>query len=426
MKIVPYMLSCPERDQVREQTLASFRDSDCLEEPRIVIERTGLERRQDRQTHAALQLLQAAVAEVTRSEEYILFLEDDLQFNRYLQHNLERWYPLHYLRQDDHFFGSLYNPNIGELKRDSSRSYIIANPDSVYGSQAFILSPVTARHIIANWQDVIGMQDIKMSRLASRVCPLYYHTPSLVQHIGATSVWGGCYHLAMDFDLDWRAKDNTRTEIMERILPDTAVILEHMRQIEGWLDDAEAELLIAIAEQAAKRSPKGQASNFVEVGSYCGRSTVVLGLTLKSLEQEMVRLYAIDPHEGEVSGLDQVVMQLAPTYDTFNRNIMAAGVADVVELIQARSYDVVWDQQIAMLFIDGLHDYNSVARDFYHFSTWIRPGGYVAFHDYAGYFGGVKQFVDELAGQVEYRITAQANSLIVLEKNADRYTPVII
>jgi hypothetical protein len=52
---------------------------------------------------------------------------------------------------------------------------------------------------------MIGMQDIRMSRLAGRKCPLFYHTPSLVQHVGERSTWGGSFHWAQDFSPDWRA-----------------------------------------------------------------------------------------------------------------------------------------------------------------------------------------------------------------------------
>jgi glycosyltransferase involved in cell wall biosynthesis len=61
-----------------------------------------------------------------------------------------------------------------------------------------------------------------------------------------------------------------------------------------------------------------------------------------------------------------------------------------------------------------------VARDFHHFEEWILPGGYVAFHDYADYFPGVRSFVDELLAESQYRKIGLAKSLIVLRKNVAR------
>jgi hypothetical protein len=34
---------------------------------------------------------------------------------------------------------------------------------------------------------------------------LYYHVPSLVQHVGKKSVWGGFFHQAADYDPLWKA-----------------------------------------------------------------------------------------------------------------------------------------------------------------------------------------------------------------------------
>ena len=71
---------------------------------------------------------------------------------------------------------------------------------------------------------------------------------------------------------------------------------------------------------------------------------------------------------------------------------------------------------IAFLFIDGLHNYPNVSRDFYHFERCVLPGGLIAFHDYSDYYPGVKCFVDELAASGQYRKLGQARSMIVVEK----------
>jgi hypothetical protein len=66
--------------------------------------------------------------------------------------------------------------------------------------------------------------------------------------------------------------------------------------------------------------------------------------------------------------------------------------------------------------IDGLHDYISVARDFYHFEPWLAAGGYIAFHDYAGYFPGVVIFVDELVASGEYQRANCVGTMALLRK----------
>jgi hypothetical protein len=200
--IKAYILSCPDRQQLRLQTLVNLRSTDWNEEPEIEIDQTTCERRQERQERTALCLLQRAVDE---GSEYILFLEDDLDFNLHLRRNLQSWYPLAKTPSRLHFFASLYNPNIRSLAQSPPHAYFVADPNAVYGSQAFLLSLITARYITEHWGDVVGMQDIKMSRLAARQCPLYYHTPSLVQHVGVESAWGGGFHSAADFSRDWES-----------------------------------------------------------------------------------------------------------------------------------------------------------------------------------------------------------------------------
>ena len=192
-------------------------------------------------------------------------------------------------------------------------------------------------------------------------------------------------------------------------------ILARMRVIEGWLAEEEADLLVAALLRAL--STPSDARAIVEVGSYCGRSTVVLGSVVQSLRLDDARVYAIDPHDGKLGALDQGVEQVAPSLDKFLRNIAAAGLNNVVEPIRSHSFEVHWDKPICFLFIDGLHDYMNVARDFYHFEPWVAVGGYIAFHDYAHYYPGVVTFVDEILAGGGYERMHLAASLIVLRKS---------
>ena len=95
----------------------------------------------------------------------------------------------------------------------------------------------------------------------------------------------------------------------------------------------------------------------------------------------------------------------------------------MVEPIRNHSFEVGWDRPIAVLVVDGLHDYVSVARDFRHFEPFVRRGGLVLFHDYADYFPGVRGFVDELLDTGAYRRIACVRSLMVVEKTADLPAP---
>ncbi len=190
-------------------------------------------------------------------------------------------------------------------------------------------------------------------------------------------------------------------------------ILARMKTIDGWLWEEEADLLMGITARALQQLPAPHA--MVEIGSYCGRSTVVIGSVIKALSQQ-ARLYAIDPHGGIVGASDQGLSPTSPTLEKFRRNIAEADLTDVVELIQQFSYEVKWQGPISLLFIDGLHDKENVARDFHHFEPFVVDGGFIAFHDYADYYPGVMAFVDEMLATGRFRRVHCEKSMMVVQK----------
>ena len=198
------MLSCPAREEMRRATLERFLQTDWGKGPEFLQLDDGEHPDpRERQQRAARQLLQRFL---DGSAEFLLFLEDDLDFNRHMRHNLNHW-PL--LLERRIVLAGVYNPGLFEEACDlKNRAYVI-RPDRVMGSQAFLLSRFAAQFMVRHWDEVDGMQDTRMSRLAGRLKqPVYYHSPSLVQHVGRTSTWGGGFHEAPDFDRDWRVAVN--------------------------------------------------------------------------------------------------------------------------------------------------------------------------------------------------------------------------
>jgi predicted glycosyltransferase involved in capsule biosynthesis len=219
------------------------------------------------------------------------------------------------------------------------------------------------------------------------------------------------YVRKLDGEGEERMKLPVKSNPVELVL--TTPILAQMNKIEGWLDDGEADLLIATSVRALTTLSAPHA--VVEIGSYCGRSTVVLGAVVKALSPA-AKLYAIDPHDGKIGALDQGVETVSPTLSVFKKNIASAHLTETVEMIQKCSYEVTWDSPITLLFIDGLHDYTNVARDFYQFEQWVVTNGYIAFHDYADYYPGVVAFVDEIVNSGKYRKVRLEKSMMVVEK----------
>jgi hypothetical protein len=189
-------------------------------------------------------------------------------------------------------------------------------------------------------------------------------------------------------------------------------IVESARDLEGWLSDAEAELLIEAVTMLPR--PEGRETTIVEVGSYYGKSTTVLGLALKAVGRTGT-VYAVDPFDAVVGAHDVGVHTLGECFEQFEANIARAALGDVVRPVRGRAHEVVWEGPVDLLFIDGLHDYPNAARDYHHFARWLAPGALVAFHDHTPYWAGVCWLVDELLGAGELQFVRQADTLVLLQ-----------
>jgi|SRR5271165_1153812 len=200
-----YMASCVARDELRARTLASLNATDWNGVLTVEFDDPQLPTPLERAAELARRILRSAAKQ---NEEIFLFLEDDLDFNRHLLHNLAAWTPLRHYTAGSHFYASLYNPGVRFMRSFPNSAYGEASASSVLGSQSLILSRATARYVVTCWGVERGpFADCKVARLAGRVCPLFFHLPSLVQHIGTSSLWGGPFHQAPDFDKLWRASE---------------------------------------------------------------------------------------------------------------------------------------------------------------------------------------------------------------------------
>lgn len=160
-----------------------------------------------------------------------------------------------------------------------------------------------------------------------------------------------------------------------------------MEKIDGWLSEGEAKYLYSLACYGPGTGA------LVEIGSWKGKSTVVLAAGSKAARREKV--YAIDPHRG---GPDQEGLgyKNIDTEGEFRENIRTAGVDDYVVPMVMRSSDAVqtWQDPIRLLWIDGDHDYGAVKNDFILWEPHVIDGGVVAFHDtYA--WEGPRKVVEE-------------------------------
>ncbi|NTX01780.1 glycosyltransferase [Myxococcus sp. CA040A] len=205
----------------------------------------------------------------------------------------------------------------------------------------------------------------------------------------------------------------TRAESSGLLL--TRPILAEMREVEGWLTDDEADLLIAATSRALTSLPATHA--VVEVGSYCGKATVVLGRVAQALGVAPP-IHAIDPGDGVVGARGSNLQHMGSTRAKLEHTLQRTGLAAHIQVHHQHAPTVAWNEPISLLLVDGLHDYASVSADFLHLEPWLAVGGLVAFHDCADYFPGVKRLVRELLHEGRYRALHTAGTLVVLEKRA--------
>jgi len=158
--------------------------------------------------------------------------------------------------------------------------------------------------------------------------------------------------------------------------------------VDGWLSRREGEMLFELARQC--RSGDGV---IVEIGSWKGKSTIWLGCGSKA--GDSVPVYAVDPHIG-FPDVPESYGHIN-TFDEFKANIEQAGVDDVIVPMVMTSEEAagIFTEPVALLFVDGVHEYDYVKTDFDCWFPKVRDGGILVFHDTAGAaHTGAKRFVE--------------------------------
>lgn len=169
----------------------------------------------------------------------------------------------------------------------------------------------------------------------------------------------------------------------------TAHLFELAESTTGFLpaDEGFALYQAAVAHLASGTNRVGTA---VEIGTYCGKSTLLLGA---AAEQSDGVVYTVDHHGGseehqpgweyhDTSLVDPVTGRF-DTLPTFRHAVVAADLTDrVVAMVGAsRTVATVWRAPIDFLFIDGGHTDAAAQADFEGWAKWVRNGGALAIHD---------------------------------------------
>lgn len=202
MRFSTFVMSCAARASELERTVERLRACGWPDAPEVVWD-DGIGTQAIDRIHRTWQRMIRRAAE--SGTTYSLLLEDDVVFGRWFPHNVLSWKPLQEPAPSGAFYASLYNPRRPFIVRRPEERVLVADARFLWGAQALIMTPQTARFIAENWETAPGNPDQRMPRIAARVTPIYLHAPSLVDHAPARTTWGGIQHSAPDFDPDWRA-----------------------------------------------------------------------------------------------------------------------------------------------------------------------------------------------------------------------------
>ena len=140
---------------------------------------------------------------------------------------------------------------------------------------------------------------------------------------------------------------------------------------------------------AAATVPVG-GSPMLEIGSYCGKSSIYLGAAARTRETV---LFALDHHRGseenqpgwewhEPDLVDPDVGRI-DTLPRFRRAVHDAGLEPHVGAVVGDSPTVGrhWRTPLSLLFIDGGHGSEPAHRDYELWTPWVEEGGLLAIHD---------------------------------------------
>jgi SAM-dependent methyltransferase len=175
----------------------------------------------------------------------------------------------------------------------------------------------------------------------------------------------------------------------EQLVSESQLPRAFPHEVDGWLHPDEGAALTELA--------KGK--TVLEIGSYCGKSTICLAREAKSV-------VAIDYFDGRATPKPR------NTLDEFRANLTRYNIGNV----QIGTPDSPIYGQFDLVFIDGDHSREAVERDIEKALGVLRPGGLLAFHDYRKEHGEFDGHFDEGVTNAVNELVASGGEIIARHK----------
>jgi MMP 1-O-methyltransferase len=183
-------------------------------------------------------------------------------------------------------------------------------------------------------------------------------------------------------------------------------VLAAFEAAKGFMPADEGLALYATAVEAG-----GLGLPLLEVGTYCGRSTVLLA---DAARRTGVTALTVDHHRGseeQQPGWDyhdpetvDPELGVMDTLPEFRRTLYRAGLEEHVVALVGRSPQVaaVWNAPLGLVFVDGGHTDEHAGADYDGWAHHLADGGLLVIHDV------FPDPVDEFTGQAPYRVWLRA------------------
>jgi len=168
------------------------------------------------------------------------------------------------------------------------------------------------------------------------------------------------------------------------MLPNAIELSIDINSVKGFLDADEGVALYKHALVAADLGP------LLEVGSYCGKSSVYLGTACKRKQSV---LFAVDHHRGSEEHqlgetyhdpeLYDAHYKKMDSFPQFRHTLATADLEDVVIPVVAPSVlaSRFWSTPLGLVFIDGGHTVEAAQADYRSWAGHVARGGFLVIHD---------------------------------------------
>ncbi|MHB9862245.1 class I SAM-dependent methyltransferase [Streptomyces sp. YIM S03343] len=186
----------------------------------------------------------------------------------------------------------------------------------------------------------------------------------------------------------------------------TPAVLAAFESAKGFMPPDEGLALYAAAVEAG-----GLGLPLLEVGTYCGRSTILLA---DAARRAGVTALTVDHHRGseeQQPGWDfhdpetvDPELGVMDTLPAFRRALHRAGLEDHVVALVGRSPQVAafWNTPLGLVFVDGGHTDEHANADYDGWAPHLAAGGLLVIHDV------FPEKLDEFTGQAPYRVWLRA------------------